>query len=63
MVRKNSLPMIGVFVQPGEDELIYALSKEYNLPKTTICRALIRAGLAVFNQAPQEIIALAGVKA
>ena len=62
MVQKHTLPQVGVRIHPEEDDMLYALSLEYKLPKTTIARALFRAGAQVFHQAPREILALADSK-
>ena len=55
----DTLPQINIHIQPDEYDMLMALASTNKLPRTGMARALFRAGLAVFNQAPEEIVALA----
>ena len=59
MVYKYPVPTIAINLLPEDEDRVIELSRAYHIPKTSMARGLLRAGLAVFNQAPEEIVALA----
>jgi len=54
-------PYIGVYVHDSEDEMLKSIARENKITRAQMARACMRAGLQIFEQNPEKVLALAKV--
>jgi len=61
MAYKNPLPFIGLYVQERENASLEKTAKQHKITRTQLARACMRAGLQLFEENPEKVLALARV--